>query len=108
MNICSPDYDLERARREMALSTDDGDTELVEVEIKVVQIFGPKEAKHFVSEVQCQTCGEHIEIEQPASLAVPIWLTEWVQNMMQSTDYLRCHEIAEGMIKRLNDENGHE
>jgi hypothetical protein len=53
--------DLDTARKRLGMSQDDGDTELVEVEIKVVETHGTPKLK-VVKErcITCPTCSEEI------------------------------------------------
>lgn len=64
MNLCPESQDLLRARKELESSSDDGDTQLIEVEVKVVQMFGPKEAKVLEHYVTCPTCQENIRLSK--------------------------------------------
>lgn len=68
MNVDSGEVDLETAKYRLGISMDDSDTEIVEVEIKIVRNHG-KPHLHVASEryVTCPTCSEHIAIEQTES-----------------------------------------
>lgn len=63
LNIFSAGKDLIQSRKELEMSTDDGETELVEVEIKIIATHGPKEVKQYIHSVECPTCKEQIDIE---------------------------------------------
>lgn len=66
MNICPDGADLVKARKELEGSSDDGDTELIEIEVKVMQTFGPKEARVIERSVPCPCCGTEVSIEDPS------------------------------------------
>jgi len=68
LNICPEGQDLIRARKELESSSDDGDTLLVEVEVRVVQTFGPKRPQ-IVQELSaiCPTCHTEVYIDNPSA-----------------------------------------
>ena len=54
---------LTEARRMLGLSGDDPDTELVEIEVKVLQRFGPKEVEKMPEHsVACPVCKTEEEV----------------------------------------------
>ncbi len=54
--------DMTEARRRFMISKDDPDTELVEVEIRVTQRFGPRAVEAAkATDVKCPCCGEEFE-----------------------------------------------
>ncbi|WP_020471535.1 hypothetical protein [Zavarzinella formosa] len=63
MNICPDGQDLARARKELEASQDDGDTELVEVELKITQMFGPKQVRQALEHsVTCPVCNTEVPV----------------------------------------------
>jgi hypothetical protein len=68
LGVCPDGRDLVQAREELSGSTDDADTELVEVEMRIVQTFG-KPKLQIVREhsAQCPTCGTEVYIEVPTT-----------------------------------------
>ena len=62
MNLCPDGQDLDRARREMAASICDGDTQLIEVEIQIIHFYGLKEVPRHEHSITCPTCHEEIPI----------------------------------------------
>lgn len=62
-DVFSDTKDLETARRMLSCSSDDNDTQLVLVDIKVRQIFGPKAIECKTEPfIKCPCCGEEIEV----------------------------------------------
>lgn len=69
LGVCPDDRDLEQARRELTGSTDDDDTELVQVEVKIIQMFGQKLKPQIVKEfsAMCPCCNTEIFIDCPVN-----------------------------------------
>lgn len=68
MSVCPDDKDLAQATKELSGSCDDEDTDLVQVEIRVVQMFG-KPKMQIVTEhsALCPMCNTEVFIEVPVT-----------------------------------------
>lgn len=66
LSVCPEGHDLKRATAELSGSNDDDDTELVQVELKVIQIFGmPKMQLITEHSAICPTCHTEVFVEVP-------------------------------------------
>lgn len=68
MGVCPDDRDLAQATKELSGSTDDEDTELVQVDIRVVKMFG-KPKMQLVTDYSaiCPCCATEVFIEVPSN-----------------------------------------
>lgn len=67
MTVLASHHDWHSARRELLASSDDDDTELLEVEISVIRTHGkPKLVVTHEREVRCPCCGEMVPVKEAA------------------------------------------
>lgn len=71
LGVETPGLDLDDARKRLAGSTDDDDTEIVEVELRIVASHGkPKIKMVRQRRVTCPTCAEKIWLDENLEVSV--------------------------------------